>query len=162
MRGRRDTLTHDNFDRIVKEAYGNYSASFSYSDSESYSSGSSIEVLMELFDQEVMSYDHNSIDEVEIVKLRSLKNVSSTGSKEDVILEPCIPGECVCITHPRGVKDEYFHFYVGVLEYFNIHIPIIDFESDLLRALNTAPSQLHHNSWGFIKTFEIVCEAIDI
>lgn len=60
--------------------------------------------IMDLFDQEVMSYDHNSINEVEIAKLQSLKNVSSTRNEDAVILEPCIPGERVCIARPRGVK----------------------------------------------------------
>lgn len=109
-----------------------------------------------------MSYNHNCIYEVEIAKFRSLRNVSSTGNEDDVILEPCILRECVCIDLPRGVKDEYFYFYVGVLEDFNIHIPFTDFESDLLKTLKIVPSQLCPNSWGFIKAFEIVCEAIDI
>lgn len=84
-----------------------------------------------------MSHDHNSINEVLIAKLQSLKNVSSIGNEDNVILEPCILGERVCIVRPRGVKNEYFHFYVGVLN---------DFEFDLLRALNTTLSQLRHNS----------------
>lgn len=48
------------------------------------------------------------------------------------------------------------------MEDFNTHIPFTDFEYDLLRALNTTPSQLFPNSWGFIKAFKIVCKAIDI
>lgn len=52
------------------------------------------------------------------------------------------------IVRPRGVKDEYFHFYVEVLEDFNIHLPFTDFEFDLLKTINTAPSQLCPNSWG--------------
>lgn len=93
-----------------------------------------------------MSYDLSSIYEVKIAKLRSLKNVSSIGNEYNVILEFCIPGENVCIARPRGVKYEYFHFYVGVLEDFNIHLPFTDFESDLLKTLSIAPSQLHYNS----------------
>lgn len=45
---------------------------------------------------------------------------------------------------------------------FNIHLPFTDFESDLLKTLNTAPYQLRPNSWGFIKAFKIVCDTIDI
>lgn len=66
--------------------------------------------------------------------------VSSTGYEDDVTLEHCIPGERVYITHPRGVQDEYFHFYTGVLKHFNIHLPFSDFESDILKTLNVAPS----------------------
>lgn len=165
MRRCRDTLTQVNFDRIVKEAYNDISASFRGFDSDTSSSGPSVEVVMEIiesFDQEVTSYDHNSIDEVEIAKLRSLKNISSIGNEDYVILEPCILGECVCIVRPRGAKDEHFHFYARVLEDFNIHLPLTNFEFDLLKTLNVAPSQLCPNSLGFIKALEIVCEAIDI
>lgn len=149
MRGCRDILSKVDFDYIVKEAYNDIFASFSDSDSDSSSSGSSIEVLMEIadsFDQEVISYDHSSTDEVEIVKLLSLRNYSSTRNEYDVILEPCILGERVCIVSPSGVKDEYFYFYVSVLEDFKIHIPFSDFESNLLITIKIAPSQLLSNS----------------
>lgn len=102
--------------------------------------------ISDSFDPEVMSYDHSSIDEVEIAELRPLKNISSTGNEDGVILEPCIPGEHVCIVRPRGVKYEYLYFYVSVLEDFKIHLPFTNFESDLLRTLSTAPSQIHPNN----------------
>lgn len=131
VRGCKYTLTQADFDRIVKEAYKDISSSFSDFDSDYSSLGSSVEVLMEIsesFNPEVTSYDHISIDEIEITKLRSLKNVSSTGNEDDVTMESCIPRECVCIARPKGVKEEYFHFYVGVMEDFNIPLPFTDFE----------------------------------
>lgn len=66
------------------------------------------------------------------------------------------------IVRPRGVKDEYFHLYVGVLDDFKIHLPFINFEYGMLRTINTAPSKLRPNSWGIIKAFEIVYESINI
>lgn len=56
-----------------------------------------------------MIYDHRSIDEVEITKLQSLMNISSTRHEDGFVLEPCIPRERVCIVLPRGVKEEYFY-----------------------------------------------------
>lgn len=96
--------------------------------------------IADSFDQEVISYDHSSIDEVEIAKLRSLMNISSNGNEKDIVLESCIPGERVCVIHPRLVKEEYLHLYVGVLEDFKIHLPFTEFEFDLLKTLNTAHS----------------------
>lgn len=78
------------------------------------------------------------------------------------MLEPCVVGERVFITRSKGVLDEYFYFNSEVIEDFNIHIPFTDFESDLLKTLNIVPSQLHLNGWGFIKAFELVCEAVGI
>lgn len=71
-------------------------------------------------------------------------------------------GEGVCISMPKGVSDEYFYFYSGVIEDFKVCIPFIDFESHLLKTLNIAPSQLCLNGWGFIKDFELVCDVVDI
>ena len=48
--------------------------------------------ILKSFNQEVVSWDHNSIDEMEIAKFRSFKNVSSTGNGDDVILKPYILG----------------------------------------------------------------------
>lgn len=154
MRECKDTLSQVYFDRIIKEVYGDIYIYISDTNSESSSSGLSVEVLMEIadsFDQEVMNYDHNSIDEEEIAKLKSLNNISYTKNKDDVVLEQCIPGERVCIVRPRRVKDEYFHFYARVLEDFKIHVPFTDFKSDLLRTINTYPYELRPNSWGLLR-----------
>lgn len=48
VRGCRDTLTHDGFGYIVKEAYSDITTSFSNSDSDSSPSSSSVEVLMKI------------------------------------------------------------------------------------------------------------------
>lgn len=45
---------------------------------------------------------------------------------------------------------------------FKIRIPFTDFEFGLLKTLNIAPSPLYPNGWGFIKAFEMVCDAMDI
>ena len=57
------------------------------------------------FGTKLVSYDHSFIDEVEIVKLRSLKNISSTDNGDDFVLEPCIPMEGVCMVRPIGFKN---------------------------------------------------------
>ena len=87
------------------DIYADIYASFRYSDSES-SSSSFVEILMETsgsFSEEVMGYDQSSMDEVEIVKLRSLRKVPSNRNEDDVVLEACIPGERVCMSRPKGV-----------------------------------------------------------
>lgn len=99
-----------------------------------------MESTWSLIDKEVLSYDHNVIDENYISKLHSNNQVSSTGNEDDVVIEPYVVGEGVCITRPKGVPDEYFYFYSGVIVDFKIRIPFTDFESDLLKTLNVAPS----------------------
>lgn len=156
-------LGHAKFDHILKEVYGNIPCRGIDSDS---SSSGSLGILMEmarsLIDKEVLSYDHNIIDGSDISKLCSTKQISSTENEKDVVMEPCVVGERVWITQPMGVSNKYFYFYLGVIEDFRIRIPFTDFESDLLKTLNVAPSQLHPNGWGFIKDFELVCEEVSI
>lgn len=101
-----------------------------------------MEATGSLTDKEVLSYNHIIIDESYILKLDSNTLVSSTENEEDVILEPCIDGESVCLTRPKGVFEEYFYFYSGVIEDFKIRTPFTDFEFVLLKTLNIAPSQL--------------------
>lgn len=117
-----------------------------------------MEMTRSFIDKEVLSYDHNTLDDNYISKLRSNRQISSTGNEEDVVPEPCAVGERVCITRPRGVSSEYFYFYSGAIKDFKTSIPINDFEFDLLKTLNISHSQLRPNEWGFIKAFELVCE----
>lgn len=68
MRKCKDSLGQAEFNCIIKEFYDDNNASFNDTDYESSSLGSLVELLMEIadfFDQEVMSYDHSSIVEVD-------------------------------------------------------------------------------------------------
>lgn len=80
------------------------------------------------------------MDDNYISKLCSDNQISSTGNEEDVVLEPCVFGERVCITRPKGELDEYFYFYSVVTKDFKIHIPFTTFEFDLFQTLNISPS----------------------
>src|ERR1044072_5036233 len=111
---------------------------------------------------EAIGFKQSLIKDVDIATLRSLWNVSSTGNEDDVILEPCESGENVYMIWPRGVDSEWFYFYVGVIEEFSIQFPLSDFETDILRTMNIDPSQLRPNSWGFIRAFEVICQALMI
>ncbi|CAI8614514.1 unnamed protein product [Vicia faba] len=162
MQEMRTALGVDEYARVMSKVYSEIFTS--ESDSDPDSSGS-VEVLMETsvsFSGEVMGYDQISMNEVEIAKLRSLRKVSSIGNEDMWSWGACIPGKRVCMSRPNGVQDEWFYFYARVLEDMFIRIPFIDFEVDVLKTVNVAPSQLRPNSWGFIKAFEMICEVLDV
>jgi hypothetical protein len=56
--------------------------------------------------------------------------------------------------------DELFHLYAVVIEDLGVKFPYMDFEVDVLKCLNVAPSQLQFNSWAFIRSFEVMCEGL--
>lgn len=91
-------------DQIIKEVYGDIFSPCSETDLGSSSSGS-VDIVMEMIesfiDQEVISYDHNTINDSEISKLRSNMQISSTENEEDVVLEPFMDRERVYMTRPR-------------------------------------------------------------
>ncbi|KEH16385.1 hypothetical protein MTR_0202s0040 [Medicago truncatula] len=115
----------------------------------------------ECFSDDVQRYESTYNDQSKVDFFRSKIMVSSTMREEDIILTPCPPGEKVCTMRPKGVK-EIFHMYGAVLEEFGVKIPFTLFEMDVLRLLNVAPTQIHPNSWAFIRGFEILCEALDM
>lgn len=39
-------------------------------------------------------------------------------------------------------------------------LPFSDFQIDVLRALDVAPTQLHPNGWTFMQAFSVVCTAL--
>jgi hypothetical protein len=52
--------------------------------------------------------------------------------------------------------------YGVVVQTFNLWFPFTQFEVSLLQTLNVAPIQLHPNSWGFAKAYQIICLALGI
>lgn len=106
---------------------------------------------------EVLKYKSSSLTRDDIDKLRSNKDISSTGNEEDVILDLCEEGEVVCLFRLKGVDNESFYFYLSLLDNFWIQFPFTGFEVELLTAVNVSPVQIRSNGWRFIKAFEFVC-----
>jgi hypothetical protein len=52
--------------------------------------------------------------------------------------------------------------YSVVVQKLNLWFPFTPFEMSVLRILNIPPIQLHPNSWGYVKSFEIICDALGI
>ena len=52
--------------------------------------------------------------------------------------------------------------YQTVFKRVGLHLPFTTFERELLTEINTAPAQLHHNSWAFARAFEIMCGYLGI
>ncbi|CAI8617960.1 unnamed protein product [Vicia faba] len=82
--------------------------------------------------------------------------ISSTDNEDDVVLEPCFPGDKVFTYRPPGSTDKNFYFYEDVMQTLWVGVPFMDFEADVLTYLNVAPFQLQPNNWGFVRSFELL------
>lgn len=108
----------------------------------------------------VMRVESRYTDPQQVSFFRSKLHTSSTGNEADVVLEACRSGEKICLPHPQGIADKIFRLYVVVMEDMGVKFLFKDFEVDVLRCLNVAPSKLQFNSWAFIRGFEVLCEGL--
>ncbi|RDX96118.1 hypothetical protein CR513_21264, partial [Mucuna pruriens] len=74
-----------------------------------------------------------------------------------VQLRHCRPDESV---NNSASPDEtpFFYVYEPVFSKLGLKLPFSPFKQTVLRALNVAPTQLHPNSWAFVRAFELMCE----
>jgi len=52
--------------------------------------------------------------------------------------------------------------YQIVFKRVGVRLPFTPFERELLTEINTAPAQLHPNSWAFVRAFQILCGHLGI
>ncbi|RDX75136.1 hypothetical protein CR513_45023, partial [Mucuna pruriens] len=70
---------------------------------------------------------------------------------------PCRLDEIIC-KWVVETKEPFFYLYETLFSKLGIQLPFTDFEQAALQALNVAPTQLHPNSWAFLRAFELLCE----
>jgi len=58
---------------------------------------------------------------------------------------------------PKPDSYDFIYVYEYVFMEYGITFPLTNFETRMLTIMNIAPSQLHPNSWAFLKCFELVC-----
>ncbi|MED6177488.1 hypothetical protein PIB30_098561 [Stylosanthes scabra] len=76
-----------------------------------------------------------------------------SGKDVKVDFLPCAPSDRVC---HKGEDADWFFMYTCVLAEIGVRFSFTEFECVVLRQLNCAPTQIHLNSWGFIRAFEIL------
>ncbi|AES60107.2 hypothetical protein MTR_1g040490, partial [Medicago truncatula] len=117
---------------------------------------------MNNFAEEFLGMVSSYVSPLDVNFFRSKMDISSTENEKDVTVSPCDVGERVCDQRLESVVDESFLMYMAVLEEFGVMIPFTDFETDVLKFLNVAPSQICHNIWAFIRGFEILYKALSL
>lgn len=104
--------------------------------------------------------EYTSLDSVEPFS----QVVVRGGNEGYAVVEPCNAGEPMCYrpesSEQTETADQFTFVYGTMLSKLVVRFPLTDFECDVLRTLNIAPTQLHSNGWGFIREFAIVCQGI--
>jgi len=84
-------------------------------------------------------------------------NASCRTHDAHISVRPGRPGEPVCVDdRPRG-GALFFFMYQTVFKHVGVRLPFTPFEREILTEINTAPAQLHPNSWAFVRAFQILC-----
>ena len=80
-------------------------------------------------------------------------------NESDVTVIACDNDEPICRDgNLFPISPRKFTFlYVTLFEKLGLRLPFNTFEKELLTVLNVSPSQLHPNSWAFIRAFQILC-----
>nr|KYP46721.1 hypothetical protein KK1_031686 [Cajanus cajan] len=77
-----------------------------------------------------------------------------------ILVEPCQPGERVYMWGTPNTP--FFYMYQCLFRDLGVCLPFSQFECDFLNFINVAPCQLHPNSWGFLRAFQVLCSALGI
>nr|KYP32795.1 hypothetical protein KK1_046427 [Cajanus cajan] len=89
--------------------------------------------------------------------LRSLRICDPSVSRM-ICLEPCQAGEGVYMG--KSTDSPHFYMYRCFFRDLGVCLPFTQFECDFLNFVNSAPCQLHPNSWGFLRAFQVLCSVL--
>ncbi|XP_057726347.1 uncharacterized protein LOC130941773 isoform X2 [Arachis stenosperma] len=103
---------------------------------------------------DVKTRSSSYVDSASLHEFEGLKIVKE-GSGIGVELLPCLSEDRV---FERRGDWEHFYMYTPYLLELGVKFPFYAFECDVLTQLNCAPSQLHPNSWVFLRAFECLIE----
>ena len=83
---------------------------------------------------------------------------SSVGRYEDwEVVLPCI-SDRVCSKYENYV----FPMYEVVFKDMSFRLPFSDFQREVFRWTKLSPSQIHPNSYAFMRAFELVCKYLEV
>ena len=92
---------------------------------------------------------------------RSKKCTLGRENDRSIKLGPCREDEPICCDESSNPNGPFCYFYTTVLKKFILRLPLYNFEKELLTEINVASTQLHPNSWAFVRGFSILCTHFD-
>jgi hypothetical protein len=93
--------------------------------------------------------------------LKCFKCLSGPYYRTSLDIQPCYEDDVVCDS-PLDKNKCYTYVYYCTFSKLGVRLPFTDFQCEILRTLNVAPSQLHPNCWAFLRSFEILSRGLNI
>ncbi|MED6122628.1 hypothetical protein PIB30_041569 [Stylosanthes scabra] len=109
--------------------------------------------------EDVVLLSKSVVDEELLASFREAHAVCSTVAEESKYeLVAPTSDERVCyynLGHPK--ESHFIYMYECLFSKLGVRLPFTPFEQDVLYECRVAPTQLHPNTWGFMKAFQSVC-----
>ncbi|MED6212971.1 hypothetical protein PIB30_088678 [Stylosanthes scabra] len=99
-----------------------------------------------------------SIVDDEFVKYFCDRHEFCVNSTERVKYQVTAPSseDRACYVRPLDISCIFV--YESIFTKIGVRVPFTEFQIEVLSEFKVAPSQIHPNSWGFIRAFEVVCQ----
>nr|KYP38158.1 hypothetical protein KK1_040612 [Cajanus cajan] len=97
---------------------------------------------------------------LEVNAFQRTHRVCDSSISHMVRLEPCQADEGVYMG--RSTDPPHFYVYQCFFRDLGVCLRFTQFECDFLNFINSAPCQLHPNSWGFLRAFQVLCTVLGI
>jgi len=88
--------------------------------------------------------------------LEEFRNSFSRGEESFIETQACYEGEPVCNDEGGDPQGPFCFFYETCFTRLGLRLPLDPFEKEILTELNASPTQLHPNSWAFVRAFRIL------
>ncbi|MED6218437.1 hypothetical protein PIB30_026661 [Stylosanthes scabra] len=108
--------------------------------------------------EDVVLLSNSVVDEELLASFREHAVCSTVEEESKYELVAPTLEERVCyynLGHPE--ERHFIYMYECLFSKLGVRVPFIQFEQDVLFECRVAPTQLHPNSWGFMKAFQFVC-----
>ncbi|QHN85456.1 uncharacterized protein DS421_16g537590 [Arachis hypogaea] len=121
----------------------------------------SVDVLSQWVDVTVLG-EEPSVDTEFITHLRTHHRIC-TSEEDEPKYELVVPGpeDWVCFGRADEAAPHFFFMYESMVTRLGVFLPFSEFEMSVLRHCQVAPTQLHPNSWGFLKIYQFISQALE-
>lgn len=96
-----------------------------------------------------------------VVELKESVTLFCPGYSDKFIIEPCSDTDHVFLSSSEN-QPLFTFVYTTFFETHGFSLPFNNFVRSVLAAIIVAPTQLHPNSWAFMRAFENLCTRMNI